>query len=119
LAEIFDYAMKDEDSRTDIFEESGYTVFGGWVNTAPKRESKVILKYKLPFKINLKSLDHYTLLVQKQSGTQGHIFQGNIILPQDTKIVWRYPENVKIENDKLSFDNTLDLDHLYGILINR
>jgi len=119
LAEIFDYAMKDENSQTDIFEESGYTVFGGWVNTAPKRESEVTLRYKLPFKINLKSLDHYTLLVQKQSGTQGHIFQGNIILPQDTRIVWYYPEDMKIGSNKLSFENTLDLDHLYAILISR
>lgn len=47
-------------------EESGKTVFGLWINTAPGSSNVLNLKYSLPISAN-----NYQLLVQKQSGNLG------------------------------------------------
>lgn len=50
-------------------EENGKTIFGFWLNTKPGEDSKVQIKYRLPASLNF--ADSYSLLMQKQPGTQG------------------------------------------------
>ncbi len=48
--------IKEFESGTDIFEESGKTVFGNWIFTEPGQESVLTIKYKLPFSVKLPEL---------------------------------------------------------------
>lgn len=43
---------KDSLSGTDIWEESGKTVFGNWIQTAPGKTSQTTFVYELPFKVS-------------------------------------------------------------------
>jgi len=62
--------QRNDKSGVFIFEESGKTVFGGWMYTNPGEISSVELTYRLPFKI-LKNETNYDVLYQKQSGHPG------------------------------------------------
>ncbi|MEX0877350.1 MAG: DUF4012 domain-containing protein [Candidatus Spechtbacterales bacterium] len=55
------------DDGTDIFEESGKTVFGNWLWIPAGERVFATVTYKLPFKIE-KDTDGYELYIQKQSG---------------------------------------------------
>ncbi|MDP4010496.1 MAG: DUF4012 domain-containing protein [Candidatus Spechtbacteria bacterium] len=65
--EIESTLYKHESSNTDVFVESGKTVFGNWLLTPAGERTFVQLKYKLPQKANLKVMS-YNLTIQKQSG---------------------------------------------------
>ncbi|MBI4137507.1 DUF4012 domain-containing protein, partial [Candidatus Roizmanbacteria bacterium] len=59
-----------EGSETEVItkEDLGKTVFEGFMTVAPKGSSRVVVKYKLPMKMQ----DEYRLMMQKQPGTKGH-----------------------------------------------
>lgn len=65
---------RDETSGVFIFEESGKTVFAGWMYTEPQSTSSVSVTYKLPFTISQNDAS-YNVLYQKQSGHPGSILQ--------------------------------------------
>lgn len=54
-------------SGTDVFEETGKTVFGNWLHLGSGERKLIKLTYKLPFTAS-KDLSGYSLTVQKQSG---------------------------------------------------
>ena len=58
---------KDRKSGTDIFEESGKTVFGNWLSVPAGERKLVKITYKLPFRI-ADVTTQYGLTLQKQSG---------------------------------------------------
>ena len=58
---------KDVASGTDIFEESGKTVFGNWLHIPAGQRKLVKLTYKLPFRV-IQNTENYTITIQKQSG---------------------------------------------------
>ncbi len=57
----------EHESGTEVFEESGRTVFGDWLMVEPGERKFVQIKYKLPYKVNSEK-DAYNLILQKQSG---------------------------------------------------
>lgn len=109
----------EPDSGTQIFEESGKTVFGNWVFVSPQEEVTVTYKYKLPFKIDFesfsKSADAYTIMVQKQSGSVGSNFESEIKLPENWQSIWK-SDKMK-EGSKMSGFLTENI--MYGIVIGR
>lgn len=68
-----------ESSGSDVemktYEELGKTVFEGFFGIKyalrPEGQTKLVLKYKLPFKVNK---EDYQLFIQKQPGTDGHLY---------------------------------------------
>jgi len=50
--------------KEEPYEEFGKTVFAGFFELRPQGVAKVVVKYKLPFKVQ----DRYSLYVQKQPG---------------------------------------------------
>jgi len=68
---------RDETSGVFIFEESGKTVFAGWMYTEPQSTSKVSVTYKLPFTVSADT-NTYDILYQKQSGHPGSTLQTKI-----------------------------------------
>lgn len=105
----------DEDTGTQIFEESDKTVFGNWVFVSPGETSVLTYRYKLPFKIDILKLnDNFSLFVQKQSGMINSFFEARISFPESWELTQSNqgspePDNhsIKIETD-LAIDRSLE-----------
>jgi len=113
----------DTDSKTQIFEESGKTVFGNWVYVSPKEKVEVTYKYKLPYKINFddytKPAEKYSILVQKQLGSRGSKFISSVKLPTNWKIAWASKNTKTINENETVINSDLSLDRTYGIVFTR
>ena len=103
----------DPDNGTQIFTESGKTVFGNWVFVSPGEEVEVSYRYKLPFKINFdnftKPADSYGLLIQKQSGSFGSEFSSSVKYPQEWKIIF----------GNENYETILDKDKFWGMVFEK
>ncbi len=95
-------------TNTIIGTQFNKTFFGNWVQIDPGYTKTVKITYKLPFKIDIKNIDTYKLLVQNQSGVTSTQFQRNLVLPINSKIIYTYPENKQLENNTVY---TTDLKH--------
>lgn len=137
LTEDEDYALVStnqevhEASKTDIWEESGKTVFGNWIQTAPGEMETVEFTYRLPIELStnqeeltlfeiaksrlgFKDLEAHTIFIQKQPGVISRINNVSIDLPNQKNVVWtshigaNEPKGATLENDQ---------DHFIRILI--
>ncbi len=126
----------DLKSGTKITEEFGKTVFGNWVITPPGETSVFYFKYKLPFKApvnetpesNLekwqsvfipsinKKTSRYSLLVQKQSGSESD-FQTTIIYPMEWVPVWKSDDDIDLASNGAVYETSLDSDKVIGIAL--
>ena len=128
--------MIDNISSTEIYESLGKTVFANWTRIKPGERKTFSLKYKLPFKININdslvnnwldnlfkrglSLDHYSLLIQSQSGSQNNILNSSIILPKNSKIIWQKAqeeEQLSIIDNLVTYNTELNRDQYFGFVI--
>ncbi|MBU1102804.1 DUF4012 domain-containing protein [Patescibacteria group bacterium] len=111
----------DSNSGTQIFTESGKTVFGNWVYVSPSKTVEVTYRYLLPFKLNLGADSFsYSLLAQKQAGSiMDSGFESILELPQEFKIGWQYPENLQISGSQIKFSGSLKTDKFYGVVFAR
>jgi len=103
------YAMQSEtshaESGTRIFEESGKTVFGNWIQTRPGMTATAHFTYKLPFTLDaltktpgffdriadfvgFAETEEYTLTVQKQSGVLTRHTNVRIHVPGGLTPIW-------------------------------
>ncbi|PIX62672.1 hypothetical protein CO057_01605 [Candidatus Uhrbacteria bacterium CG_4_9_14_0_2_um_filter_41_50] len=109
---------------TDIWEESGKTVFGNWIQTAPGETETVTFSYKLPFnfasaesgntlfnaakaRLGFKNLESYSLLIQKQPGVETRTTNITVQTPDNMEVVWTSDEDVQ-SLDGAEISNTLD-----------
>ncbi len=120
---IEDTIKIDLDSGTQIFTESGKTVFGNWVYVSPGEKVEVTYKYKLPYKIDFNSFtkpaDKYSIIVQKQSGSQGSSFFGTIKVPESWNILWESDGMTNKDQKESSFESKLETDKVYGVVFSR
>ncbi|MCK4919005.1 MAG: DUF4012 domain-containing protein [Candidatus Pacebacteria bacterium] len=120
---IEDTIKIDLDSGTQIFTESGKTVFGNWVYVSPGEKVEVTYKYKLPYKIDFNSFtkpaDKYSMMVQKQSGSQGSGFSGTIKVPESWNILWESAGLITQDQKESYFKGKLETDKIYGIVFSR
>ena len=113
-------ALKRHSSGTQIFSESGKTVFGNWVYASPGETVEIIYEYKLPFGLNLKeSNSSYSLLIQKQSGAFECDFESELNLPVAVKIEWQYPEILKISDRQIKMSTKLETDKFMGVVLGK
>lgn len=128
-------------SGTRLTEEFGKTVFGNWIVTKPGEVNEVWFRYKLPFKVitgernnsqeilsallldtvrrYLKSddlLSQYSLIIQKQSGTNSN-FTTTIIYPDGWRPVWRTDEKMELSLNGASYANKLTTDQWIGLIM--
>ncbi len=116
-----DATTVDAASGTEVYPESGKTVFANWIHTKPGETRTVRITYRLPFTITLPrpttgdllaALSHgnedgvaaYALYVQKQSGKRPFPITIGIQAPADFATVWSYPKSdstVALEHDLL------------------
>lgn len=126
----------DSKSGTEVYEESGKTVFANWLQVKPGHSRSISFTYKLPFKLNLEeneksiwskflndsSTKHsYSLLIQKQPGTDSE-FGHHVKLPDGLKMFWKYPHEITIagaQNDSWNFSVNLNTDRVVAFILQR
>ncbi|MEX2053026.1 MAG: DUF4012 domain-containing protein [Candidatus Paceibacterota bacterium] len=95
----------------DVFEESGKTVFGFWLNTGPGQNKSVVVKYKVPAQLTGSG---YSLLWQKQSGTNEDKIKFGFKLP-DGKQPLQYNSELQPLGDSLILSSDLAVDREINI----
>ena len=110
----------DRNSGTQIFSESGKTVFANWAYVSPGETVEITYQYLLPFKLNL-AADNFSwsLLAQKQSGSTSSQFESILQLPREFKINWQYPANLQISGSQIKFSGDLKVDKFYGVVLGK
>lgn len=110
----------DDDSHTQIYEESGKTVFGNWTQTKPGATTVTTFTYTLPFTfedlltqdkktermkawIGLETRESYSLIIQKQSGANARKTTVRLHVPDSLTAVWSSADLSETE-----FTNTQD-----------
>ncbi|MFZ1626904.1 MAG: DUF4012 domain-containing protein [Candidatus Moraniibacteriota bacterium] len=114
----------DEVSGTRISEDAGKTVFGNWAYVSPGESVTVRYVYELPFRVALEAGDAspataYSVLYQKQSGTDGATFRAKIRYPENLRPVWQTPENLIPYQRNFQTEESLRKDFYWGVVFGR
>ncbi len=126
----------DKDSKTEIFSSLNRTVFANWQMLKPGETKTVTITYKLPFYLDLgnkltndwkkiflassRHFDHYSLLVQSQSGQRQTILDSQIVLPASSKIIWEAANDensVQVQNNEVHYNQDLNHDQYFGVVM--
>jgi len=110
----------DENSGTRIYEQNEKTVFANWIYVSPQETVVIKYKYLLPFKVvpgqSEKSVDTYSMLVQKQAGSVGSELSIKLVYPANFSPIWNYPEDFKSdENHKVEYLTKLGKDEFFAL----
>ncbi len=96
LMKIEQSKTKDSETGVDTFEEADKTVFGAWVYASPGEKVTVVYKYILPFKIDFDQKTKsgfYSLLYQKQSGSNATELGQKISFPSAWRVIGNYTDD--------------------------
>jgi hypothetical protein len=108
----------EENTQMRINKEFNKTVFANWVSVSPGDSVTYSVTYKLPFKLSISGLMHkidtYSLLVQKQPGSFNSLLHTELILPDNVKTKWHYPEDFDG-----SYDTVLNTDKYLGLVLEK
>lgn len=110
---------KDGKTGTDIYKESGKTVFGNWLQLKPGEIQEVIIKYRLPFNLSLEGQDtyYYSFLAQKQAGSRFSEIKSNLKISDDFKLLAKFPPDILDDGQNVSFSAKLITDKFYGVVL--
>jgi len=108
--------LNDKDVKSKIFttEEAGKTEFAIFFKVEPQTTAILKLKYRLPSSLNLKTLTHYSLNIQKQPGTVGEPFTFVFEEPFGKQLSG---EGLQRENTSLKFIEDLKKDISLAVTI--
>ncbi|MFC1644585.1 DUF4012 domain-containing protein [Patescibacteria group bacterium] len=109
----------DEKTTTRVYDDAEKTVFASWVYVSPQEEVKVRYRYLLPFKIDSSSVNTYSILAQKQSGSIGSKFISNVRYPKDWIVEWKTSEEMTLQEDGLEFSGNLNTDKFFGVIFSK
>ncbi len=108
----------DPETGTRIYTDADKTVFANWVYVSPQESVTVKYRYLLPFKVDLdsqkKAINTYSLLLQKQSGSQGSLFVSTLNFPDGYALKWKYPEEAALKKNSLKTEGDLRRDNFIG-----
>lgn len=113
----------DEETGTRIYEEENKTVFANWVYVSPKETVEIEYVYRLPFGIDLEKnaghMDTYSILFQKQAGSIGSNLHFEISTNGNEKVLWKYPDELNVDDQDASFETKLTKDNFIGVVLQR
>ncbi len=133
IAEQEGASLIDRRSGLLTYDESGKTVFGGWLQTDPGQTTTATVVYKLPpGTVKLEQVGagaasalynlvagrrpglslSYSLLVQKQPGANPASFTSSIDFPRGYRLVWQQPQRTEDERGRWSASTTVAQDTL-------
>ena len=109
----------DTSSGTDVYQESGKTVFGNWLQLKPGETQTATITYRLPFKLaqNGQEAFYYSLLAQKQSGSTNSSLSSTLVLNQHLKPLTKYPPTLPEDGNRITFNAALTTDQFYGVAL--
>ncbi|MDD4901898.1 MAG: DUF4012 domain-containing protein [Patescibacteria group bacterium] len=140
-AEEGDNAFVDSaHASTTIYLDSGKTVFANWSMVDPGQTAVIIIKYRLPFKLEKKTepvvvrpgleglidkmvktenkdLLVYSLMWQKQPGAVSTIVSSTLVLSDNFKVDWNYPADLTIGTNGWQASGKLDSDKYWAAVI--
>jgi hypothetical protein len=138
LAAVEGRRLTDEMSGTVITEESGFTVFGNWIQLEPGESRAVRLTYRLPFTVDAISKGPETalerakafigahvstagikLVVHRQPGAANRMFSSTIRFPDDWAVRSRIPETATFRKGSLNYEGPLDRDLYIGSVLTK
>lgn len=96
---------RDEATKTDIWDENGFTVFGNWIYTKPGETEVVRFQYALPdslvsdqfdpeplqqleSRLGVQNIESYSFVLQPQSGVSDRTFSFSLSYPPSWKQLW-------------------------------
>ncbi len=91
--------IKHTNSNTDVFEESGMTVFGNWYHIKAGQETNLTIQYRLPIE-SIVSKDTYKLNISKSSGVKVD-YSGDFRSYNSTHIF----NNCRVNDESISLSN--------------
>lgn len=118
-ADVFEWerkSVKDIVTGTAIGQEAGKTFFGNWLTVEGGQSKTVKLTYRLPFKIQ--GLDHYSLMLQKQIGSQNENFEYNLDF-SGRDIKWQNFSPQNTESNNLTINQGLNKDYFFGFVLKK
>ncbi len=118
---------------TRITNEFGKTAFGNWCITAPGQISSVYFTYRLPFKViqdnavsqtrsfwtagmSQREASRYSLLWQKQSGTESHV-TSRVIYPTGWTPAYGAGDDMTLAINGAEFSGDLKMDKVIGVVM--
>lgn len=111
----------DAESGTRIGEEFGKTVFGNWVYVSPGEQVTVVYRYRLPFQLSLKGQFSdpapFSILYQKQSGTDGWRLSTEVEYPEERRIIWQSAQNLVPYGRTLKYETDLNRNIFLGLVL--
>lgn len=109
----------DQTSGTDIYRESGKTVFGNWLQLKPGETQTATIKYRLPFKLarEAEADFYYSLLAQKQSGSLNTELTSRAVFADNYSLLAKFPDQLTQNNNTIIFSAPLITDQFYGIVL--
>ncbi len=118
-----DATQVDEKTGTRIYTENHKTVFANWTYVSPGETMVLEYKYRLPFKLKFDDLHHpadsFSVLYQKQSGSLGSKLVSEVKIPQNYRLIWRYPDDVSYNPGYLKMESSLDTDKFIGLTLEK
>jgi len=128
-------AFIDTETKTKTYIENSKTVFGNWVTVQPGESKDVLLEYKLPFKLNFNEreqpqgilgkikatftsqeiYDSYSLLIQKQPGSNSDKIISKVEYPNTFNSQVVYPKEVSSFDGESVYNSVLAEDLFYFV----
>lgn len=122
LVEIEAGSVIDEQSGIRITKEFGKTVYGNWVSIDPGDIQEVRMQYRLPFTLDIGGVlgkaDAYSLLVQKQPGSQNVYLTSKVQIDPTSEVVWNQQGTSQVQNGVEYFAD-VNTDLYYGIVVRK
>ncbi|PLX27841.1 hypothetical protein C0583_01225 [Candidatus Parcubacteria bacterium] len=111
---------RDRISWTKIYNESQKTVFANWAQVDPGKTVVITIKYKLPFSLDMntpptKELGAYALFLQKQPGAKSCNIESSLVLSDEVRPIWHYPEDLNTGVYGWHREDVLDEDKYYAV----
>lgn len=123
----------DAQSQTKIYQESDKTVFANWTMIDPGNSETIEIEYKLPYnfytlfqgqpetwwdKLFPKNQKiNYSLLWQKQPGSQISDINFNFKSDLTWLVTWAYPGEAKISHSSVNYSGLLESDRYTAIIL--
>ncbi len=111
-------SLKKTASGIDVFQESGKTVFGGWLYVSPGEQVELTLQYKSPsvFDFNDFKPDRLSFFFQKQPGMGESVLDVSVEFPQGGRITTSTGQQLK-EDTPFFWRGDFSQDKGFGFVI--
>lgn len=108
LKNLNELSIRDFNTNTIIYNDEGKTIFGNFLYLNPGEEKQVVIKYKLPFRLELGDVQEtsYKIYLQKQSGVENFNYKTSIKIDSYSVFI----DNKNMDNNEIFLDKDYEID---------